>query len=576
MIILRFYKERIVKNFLREMSFLFKTYLMMLKKEFAGYSFASLGKDFAAGVTVAAVALPLALAFGVGSGADAAAGLITAIIGGLVISLLSGARFQISGPTGAMAAILTVIVARYGIQGVFVVSLFAGIILFALGVFKLGKLTALIPSPVISGFTSGIAIIIALGQIDALFGTASEGTNAVAKLLSYLRLGFDINYHSLAIGLLVMGIMICWPKKLASKVPGSLVAIIIATAVSEFFGLDTATVGSIPKTLFPESRLSLSQVDWSHFQAYLSPAFTVAMLGMIESLLCGASASQMEKDSYFNADLELVAQGVGNILIPFFGGVPATAAIARTSVAIKSGCVTRLTGIFHALGLLASMFLLSGVMSRLPLSALAGVLMMTAWGMNDWAGIRKLFKSKFNTAITAFLATMICTVIFDLTVAIVIGIELAIIFFVARAVEIEINVAPVKNQKLDRAGTDVEKDHKNAVVVYFTGVIFFSNIGKVKEELATLGREDEIFFSLRGLPFIDFAGAQSFLAEIKRLKEEENTAVYICGLHDRAKETLEKCGLYDIVPQEDIYWSVDRALVDKREMTYSDETPLGR
>ncbi|MEG1641517.1 MAG: SulP family inorganic anion transporter [Synergistaceae bacterium] len=538
------------------------SFFKMLRNEFSGYSVALLGRDFAAGVTVAAVALPLALAFGVGCGADAAAGLITAIIAGLVMSLLSGASFQISGPTGAMTAVLALIVARYGIQGVFIVCFLAGIILLLLGLFKLGKLISLIPSPVIAGFTSGIAIIIALGQIDALFGTVSSGHTAITRLLSYFELGFHVNFASLGVGLLVMAIMIFWPKKLAQKAPSSLVAIVVATAVSEFFALDTAVVGAIPRTLFPESRLSFSAVEWISFVDFLSPAFTVATLGMIESLLCGASASQMVEGSSFDADQELVAQGVGNILIPFFGGVPATAAIARTSVAIKSGCVTRLTGVFHALGLLASMFLLSDVMSRLPLSALAGVLMMTAWRMNDWVAIKKLFNSKFKSAIVSFVATMVCTVIFDLTVAIVIGIELAIIFFVAKAVAIDVNLSKVTNDRLTSSEANVESKHNNAYVIYVTGVLFFSNVSVFKEKISLPDDVSEVIFSLRGVPVIDFVGAQTFIDEVNRLRAKD-IKVFVCGAQPRVKATLERCDVYSTVPERCFFWSVDKALLDQ-------------
>lgn len=540
---------------------MFVSYRSMLKREFEGYSLPQLTKDLAAGITVAAVALPLALAFGVGCGADAAAGLITAIVGGLVISMLSGARFQISGPTGAMTAVLTVVVARYGVQGVFIVSFMAGIILFLLGFFRLGKLTALIPSPVIAGFTSGIAVIIALGQIDSFFGTTSSGTSTIERLFSYSTHGFNINPCSALIGITVMAIMVIWPKKLSEKVPSSLVAIIIATAISEYFHLDTATVGNIPQTLLPKARLSLSALNLSTLFTLLSPAFTVAMLGMIESLLCGASASQMEDGAYFNPNQELIAQGIGNMMIPFFGGVPATAAIARTSVAIKSGCVTRITGVFHALGLLASMFLLSPVMSKLPLSALAGVLMITAWRMNDFTSIKRLFREGFRSAIASFLVTMICTVVFDLTIAIVIGIEMAIIFFVAKAVEIDVDISPVSNTRLENSDVDVESMHKNTVVVYITGIIFFSNTAQLKEKLSHLGHYSKIIFSLRGVPMIDVAGAQTILEVVTMLRSKDCEVVF-CGAHHKVRETLTRCNTKNIISKDDFYWSVDRVLLD--------------
>lgn len=405
-----------------------KKYMTDLRHEFSGYNAGKLLKDILSGITVAAVALPLALAFGVSSGADAAAGLVTAIIGGLVIGLLGGASFQISGPTGAMSAILIGIVAQYGLQGVFLASLAAGVIILLAGILRLGKLVNFIPTSVVMGFTSGIAIIIALGQVDNFFGTHSVGTSALEKLWSYTSVGFIPNWQAVAIGLLVVLFMVFWPKKLNAKVPGSLLAIILATVVTEIAGFDSlAKVGDIPKSLMLDNRLNLGAVNLDMLKNLISPIVSIAMLGMIESLLCGASASRM-KDEAFDADRELIAQGVGNILLPFFGGVPATAAIARTSVAIKSGEQTRVTGVVHSLVLL-----LGGVMSRLPLSALAGVLMVTAWRMNEWHGIKTIFSRKLWTGVAQFLITMVSTVVFDLTVAIVIGIVTALLMFVWKA-----------------------------------------------------------------------------------------------------------------------------------------------
>ena len=540
---------------------MFNNFTGIIKEEFKGYNSSKLLKDFSSGMTVSAVALPLALAFGVGSGADAAAGLITAIIAGLVISTLSGASFQISGPTGAMTAVLTLIVARYGLQGVFLVSFLAGGILLLIGIFRLGKLISLIPAPVITGFTSGIAIIIALGQIDSLFGTTSHGSTAIERIISYQQYGFNINFQALATGLTVIFIMILWPKKWNEKAPSSLVAIIAATILSYTMGFDTAVVGKIPKTLLPALRLNIAEINLIQIPALLSPAVTIASLGMIESLLCGASASQM-KESPFDANQELIAQGIGNMIIPLFGGVPATAAIARTSVAIKSGCETRLTGIFHAIGLLASMFILSDIMSELPLAALAGVLMVTAWRMNEWAAIKKLFTSGFKGAIISFLVTMFCTIIFDLTVAIVIGIEFAIIFFVAKAVEINVNFAKVSNNKMSMSDIDLETDHKNTYVVYVTGILFFSNTSALKAKMAEIPDEcEELIFSLRGVPQIDFVGAQTFMDIIKK-NHDNGVKVMVCGMQEKVKNTLLRCNINELLPEENFYWSVDKALID--------------
>ena len=406
---------------------MFKKFGTRLKNEFKGYNGKAFSKDLMAGLTVTAVALPLALAFGESCGASAAAGLVTAIIAGLIIGALSGASFQISGPTGAMSAILVGIVAgKGGLQSAFVVSFIAGIIILLCALFKLGRLVEKIPKPVITGFTSGIAIIIALGQIDNFFGTTSQGESAIAKLMSYGELGFSPNLTAVLLGLIVVVIMIVWPKKLGAIVPGSLIGIIVATIVCVAAGFNVPVVGEIPKTLFLEERLDLTSIDFKNILSYISPAISIAALGIIESFLCGASASSMKNES-FDADQELIAQGIGNVIIPFFGGVPATAAIARTSVAIKSGCQTRICGIVHALGLLISMFVLGPVMALLPHSALAGVLMVTAWRMNEWHSIKSYFANKDAIAIASFFITMLATVVFDLTVAIIIGVVFSVL-----------------------------------------------------------------------------------------------------------------------------------------------------
>ena len=367
-----------------------RTFLFDLKKEFEGYSFHKLTKDLLAGLTVAAVALPLALAFGVSSGADAAAGMITAIIAGLVIGGFSGASYQISGPTGAMSAILIGLSAQYGLQGVFAASLLSGLLLLIASFLKLGKIVSFIPGSVISGFTSGIAVIIAAGQIDNFFGTVSKGSTMLEKLASYGELGFAIDPMTVFFGVLVVLVMLLWPKKWQHTFPSSLAGLIIALVIQLIIQADVAMVGELPSTLLPEVRLLPSEIPWQDIQQLLVPAISIAALGMIESLLCGASAGKMKNEA-LNADRELFAQGIGNTLLPFFGGVPATAAIARTSVAIKAGGQTRLVSIFHSLVLLASMFLLGPLMSKIPLSALAGVLMVTAWRMNEWKEIHYMF-----------------------------------------------------------------------------------------------------------------------------------------------------------------------------------------
>ena len=307
----------------------------LYRDEFTGYNVARFQQDLMAGLTVAAVALPLALAFGVASGATAAAGLVTAIIGGLVIGLLSGAPYQISGPTGAMSAVLIVLVQRYGLTGIWVAGLMAGILLLIIGLLRLGRFIAFIPAPVISGFTSGIALIIFIGQIDNFLGVQTPGTeSALFKLLGYFQGGFAINWQAVVLGSVVVVTMLLWPARLNARFPASLLGIVLATALNAVLRWPVPVIGAIPQTLLLADRLSLSAIPWDNLSAFVAPALTITALGAVESLLCGAVASNMT-GIRLQANQELIGQGVGNIVIPFFGGVPATAAIALSLIHIS-------------------------------------------------------------------------------------------------------------------------------------------------------------------------------------------------------------------------------------------------
>lgn len=540
-------------------------YVQDMKAEFKGYNAKSLGKDLTAGLTVCAVALPLALAFGVSGGATAAAGMVTAIIAGIVIGLLSGASYQISGPTGAMSAVLISIVMTYKLQGVFIACFLAGFILLLCGIFKLGRLISFIPSSVILGFTSGIAITIAMGQIDNFFGTTSEGSGMIEKIISYFKLGFNPDLTTTLIAVGVMLIMIVWPKKWDSKVPASLVGIIVATAVQMIFSFDkVAVVGDIPKTLMLEDRLSFAGVSFEMIKSLISPVFTIAALAIIESLLCGASASRMKKEA-FDADRELVAQGIGNIILPILGGVPATAAIARTSVAIKSGEQTRLTSVFHSVFLLASMFLLGGVMANIPLSALAAVLMITAFKMNDWADIKFIFTHKFKTSISQFLLTMICTVVFDLTVSIVLGILYSAIMYMSASAHVSVHLSDVDPEKLKGKLDCKEEDFKGVQVAYVTGPLYFGSSTEFEDKLCEVKQNNRILLmSMRGVPNIDVSGARIILEKVKEL-EKNGCKVMFCGMCKRAKLMLDRAGVTDIIGEENYFVSADLAFINIME-----------
>lgn len=539
---------------------MFRKYISDLKTEFKGYNGKSLAKDLMAGLTVAAVALPLALAFGVSSGADAAAGMITAIVAGIVIAILGGASYQISGPTGAMAAILLSVSAQYGITGVLTAGFLSGVILIVAALCKVGKLVSYLPSPVITGFTSGIAIIIALGQIDNFFGTKSVGTNQIEKIASYFtgEGSFSVNWWAVMFGAMVMLIMIVYPKKWNGVVPSSLVGIIVALVVNMICFPEpvVAEVGAIPSSLVTADSIAMKGFDLANITALITPAFSVAALGMIESLLCGASAGKM-KGERLDAQRELIAQGVGNMVIPLLGGVPATAAIARTSVAIKSGGQTRLVSVFHSIVLILSMFLLGGVMSRIPLSALAGVLMVTAFRMNEWHAIKSIFSKKFKSSISQYVLTMLATVVFDLTIAIVIGVVAAMLLFVVKSCELKVVTSDVDEKRLK--GKVNSQHHEEFKVVYLSGPLFFGTQEKLISALAELEGAKQIILSMRGVPTADDISLGE-LEELYKQFGERGTQISFCGVQQAVSEMMDRAGFRERIGEEHFYWDAVAAI----------------
>ncbi len=532
-----------------------KNYINSLKTEFKGYNGKKFGKDLLAGITVAAVALPLALAFGVSSGATAAAGLVTAIIAGLLIGGLSGASYQISGTTGAMTAILVSLVSQYGIQGVFIASFMAGALLLIAGFLRLGGLVSYLPMPVITGFTSGIAIIIAFGQINNLTGLTCKGLTTIEKIKSYFTLEQNFNLTTFLIGAAVIVFMFIYPKKLNQYCPGSLIAIILATAATAIFGFDTPAVGEIPKTIILKERLDFSALSMSNIYSLIMPAVSIAALGLIESLLCGASAGRM-KNEKLNADVELVAQGLGNMIIPIFGGVPATAAIARTSVAIKSGGQTRMVSIIHSAVLLLSMVALGGIMSEIPLSALAGVLIVTAWRMNEWSAIKSIFSKKLTTAIFQFLITMAATVIFDLTAAIVIGVIFSVVMFVVKVSDMQVTVAEVDTDKLNENNVNPEK-LKYTSVVYISGPLYFGTCSKLEEKITASGEDYNIIFSMRGVTIADISGIEALRNYCEKMVSQ-GIMIYFSCVNKKVMDMMERCGFKERFKYDMYFWSTDK------------------
>lgn len=530
------------------------------REEFRGYNAQSFRRDLLAGITVAAVALPLALAFGVASGATASAGLVTAILAGFLIGGLGGAGYQISGPTGAMSAVLIVLATRYGLQGVWVAAILAGIMILLLGIFNLGQIVNFIPTAVIAGFTSGIAIVIFIGQIDNLLGVKTAAAeNSVVKLVHYFNFNYSPNFAALGLALLVIVIMVSWPKQLNARFPGSLLAVIVATIVSVVLNLNVPIIGSIPQTLLLDQRLLPSQIPWEHLGDLIMPALSIAALGAIESLLCGVAAGRMAGQK-MESSQELIAQGLGNIIIPFFGGVPATAAIARTSVAIKSGGRTRVVSLVHSATLLLAALLLAPIIARIPLSVLGGVLAVTAWRMNEWNEIHDIFSKRFKSAIFAFLSTLVATVALDLTQAIILGVGLSALIFVFQISRGKVVLEPVSVDKMRAQGYDMQYPADRIVVAYVMGPLFFGTVNTFNMAMENLNGMQDIILSLRTMPLLDTTGINAIEDLIQRLESAERR-VYLSGLNEPTRSYLERAGIIKHLGEDRVFWSASEAIM---------------
>lgn len=537
----------------------FKHYKKIFSNEFKGYNGGRFLRDILAGLTVAAVALPLALAFGAASvgpehtAIGIAAGLITAIVAGIVTGMLGGGSFQISGPTGAMTVVLgSVVSGTYGLQGMFLACFMAGIILLVAGLLRFGKVIQFIPRPVVTGFTSGIAIVIALGQVGNFFGVPLSGESTIDKVAYFFTDQLShIDLTTVICSLAVVFIMIIYPKKLASYVPGSLVAIILITAVVKIFGIDVGLIGEIPASLVNEVTFDITAVTPAMLTSLIGPAFTIAALGMVESLLCGTCAANMKKEK-FDSNVELIAQGAGNMIIPFLGGVPSTAAIARTSVAVKSGGQTRLTGLFQSIFLIVCMFLLSGVIGMVPYAALAGVLMVTAWRMNEWETIKYYFKNKLWDAIAMFLITMIATVFLDLTYAIIIGVIVSFLLMVVKLSRMKVDVSELE---------DIDRNGVRTFIIYCSGAMFFASEKELRSAVEKVGDEfKNIIIDMSGIFYLDVSAVSQLSETVKNIREQ-GREVYFCGVREEIMKVFRKCKLDADIGEENFYSSVDRFIV---------------
>lgn len=488
--------------------------------------------DIVAGVTVGIVALPLALAFGVSSGVGAEAGLITAIVAGLIAAVFGGSNVQVSGPTGAMVVVLAPIVISHGAASVMLVSILAGIIVLAAGVLRLGRTVSYIPWPVIEGFTIGIGVIIFLQQVPAAVGASGSGhsTNAVvAAVESVIGADWPAALLPLAAVAAVAVIMVLLGR-VSGKIPASFIAIVVVTLGAALLGLPLTTIGQLPHSL-PAPALPLFSAE--SVLSLMGPALAVAALAAIESLLSARVAATMADTGPVNADRELVGQGLASIASGFFGGMPATGAIARTAVNVRSGARTRVSAIVHSLALLAVVYLAANVVSVIPLAALSGVLMVTAARMVSPTVIALMLRSTRSDAIV-FVVTAIITVSFDLIIAVGIGIAVAA-FFALRSLS---NASGVHREELP--GPSLAGEERIAVF-RIDGSLFFGAAERILDRISAHDGIEVVILRLSQLQLIDATGAHT-LTDLVNALERRGITVLIKGIKPEHLRLLERLG----------------------------------
>ena len=488
--------------------------------------------DLVAGLTVGIIALPLALAFGVSSGAGAESGLITAIVAGVIAAVFGGSNIQVSGPTGAMVVVLGPVVAAHGVGVVAVLSLMAGLIVIAAGALKLGRAVTFIPWPVIEGFTLGIAVIIFLQQVPAAVGShAGPSSNAfVAAVQSFGTVDWSTVIVPVAMVLLVAVIMLLAPK-VHRKLPGSIVAIIVVTLIANLANLPVARIGELPSSL---PMPMLPQIDLGLLGVLVGPALTIAALAAIESLLSARVAVSLSDTGPYDADRELVGQGLASIASGFFGGMPATGAIARTAVNIRSGGRTRLAAIVHSVVLIGVVYLATGVVSQIPLAALAGVLMMTAARMISIATVRSIVGSTGSDA-TVFVITALVTVSVDLIVAVGIGILVAA-FFALRSVSASSGV-----HREELPGSPVPGDERIALF-RLDGALFFGAAERMLERVSQTSHITVVIIRMSQLQVLDATGARVITEMIQAL-ERRGITVLVKGIQPRHLKLVTRVGV---------------------------------
>ena len=538
----------------------FKPRLFSTLKNYSKETFMS---DLMAGIIVGIVALPLAIAFGIASGVSPEKGIITAIIAGFIISLLGGSKVQIGGPTGAFIVIIYGIIQQYGEAGLIVATLMAGILLILLGVFKLGAIIKFIPYPIIVGFTSGIAVTIFTTQIADIFGLNFGGEKVpgdfIGKWMIYFRHFDTVNWWNAVVSILSIIIIAITPR-FSKKIPGSLIAIIVVTigvyVLKTYAGIDSIdTIGDrfTIKSELPEA--AIPTLNWEAIKDLFPVAITIAVLGAIESLLSATVADGVTGDKH-DSNTELIAQGTANLITPLFGGIPATGAIARTMTNINNGGKTPVAGIIHAIVLLLILLFLMPLAQYIPMACLAGVLVNVSYNMSEWRTFKALLKNP-KSDVTVLLITFFLTIIFDLTIAIEVGLVIACILFMRRVMETtEISVIKDEidpNDELDIAVCEEHLIIPAGVEVYeINGPYFFGIATKFEETMAQLGDRPKVrIIRMRKVPFIDSTGIHN-LTSLCKMSQKEKITIVLSGVNEKVHKTLEKSGFYELLGKQNI------------------------
>ena len=555
-------------------TFDFKPRLLQCLKNYNRKTFVA---DLMAGIIVGIVALPLAIAFGIASGVTPEKGIITAIVAGFVISALGGSKVQIGGPTGAFIIIIYGIIQQYGMEGLTIATLMAGVFLILFGFLHLGTIIKFIPYPIVVGFTSGIAVTIFTTQVKDLFGLniASVPSDFIEKWICYFNNFSTVDLWSSVIGIVSVVIIMLTPK-VSKKIPGSLVAIIVMTVAAlllkQFAGVESIeTIGdrfAISNSL-PEA--TVPALSWETIKNLVSPAITIAILGAIESLLSAAVADGVIGDHH-NSNTELSAKGVANLASPIFGGIPATGAIARTMTNINNGGRTPIAGIVHAVVLLLIFLFLMPLAKYIPMACLAGVLVVVSYGMSGWRSFLALMKNP-KSDVTVLLITFFLTIIFDLTIAIEVGLIIACLLFMRRMSETT-DVHVISNEiNPDDEDSDMHLGNiehltipKGVEVYEINGPYFFGAGNRFEEIMATLGDRPQVrIIRMRKVPFVDSTGIHN-LTNLCEMSQKEGIQIVLSGVTEKVHSQLNKAGFYDIVGQDNICSHIDIALDRAKEI----------